>query len=249
MSQVPKQHPDGLGRALIIQPLEAEAEGQWVPGQHRLHNKKLFVPSRNRMGLINASPRSGSTYPSQGHHDIKVLPDSCGSLAGFMRQMLRRRQRKGLKGQLRISDELTNSTYISDYKYWPTLYLANKLGFFFELAFFLNKVSTQHYEIGKCPISISNPCLSWKREGGTWPCITTSATTGQAEWRSFYELRCGAWALPQSPPLHVASILPKLIIIAKPHHTCTDVSAIVHGKENKPCLCERDEGYTIREHI
>lgn len=98
----------------------AEAEGQWVPGQHRLHNKKLFVPSRNRMGLINASPRSRSTYPAQGHHGIKVLPDSCGSLAGFMRQMLRRRQRKGLKGQLRISDELTNSTYISDYKYWPT---------------------------------------------------------------------------------------------------------------------------------
>lgn len=102
-----------------------------MPGQHRLHNKKLLVPSSNKMGLIKASPRSRSTYPAQGHHSIKVLQDSCGSLAGFIRQMLRRQQRKGLKGQLRISDELMNSTYISDYKYWPTLYLANKLGFFF----------------------------------------------------------------------------------------------------------------------
>lgn len=89
------------------------------------------VPSSNRMGLIKASLRSRSTYPAQGHHGIKVLPDSCGSLAGFIRQTLRRQQRKGLKGQSRISDELKSSTYISDYKCWPTLYLANKLGFFF----------------------------------------------------------------------------------------------------------------------
>lgn len=102
-----------------------------MPGQHGLHNKKLFVPSSNRMGLIKASLRSRSTYPVQGHHGIKVLPDSCNSLASFIRQMLRRQHRKGLKGQSRISDELKNSTYIGDYKYWPTLYLANKLDFFF----------------------------------------------------------------------------------------------------------------------
>lgn len=102
-----------------------------MPGQHGLHNKKLFVSSSNKTGLIKASLRFRSTYPAQGHHGIKVLPDSCDSLAGFIRQTLRRQQRKGLKGQLRISDELKNSTYISDYKYRPTLYLANKLGFFF----------------------------------------------------------------------------------------------------------------------
>lgn len=107
-----------------------------MPGQHGLHNKKLFVPSSNRMGPIKASPRSRSTHPAQGHHGIKVLPDSCDSLTGFIRQTPRRQQRKELKGQLRISDELTNSTYIGDYKYWPTLYLANKLGFFFYLFFF-----------------------------------------------------------------------------------------------------------------
>lgn len=68
-------------------------------------------------------------------------------------------------------------------------------------------------------------------------------------WPSGVAVILSTQALPQSPPLHVASILPKLIIIAKPHHTCTDVSAIVHVKENKPYLCEKDEGYTVREHV
>lgn len=67
---------------------------------------------------------------------------------------------------VRISDELKNSIYISDYKLLAHIAFGQQVGFFLFL-FFFNKLSTQHYEIRNFPFSISTHVSPGKdRKGG-----------------------------------------------------------------------------------
>lgn len=79
------------------------------------------------VGLSKASPRSGSTS-SPGHHGTKNLSDHCGSLKGLTRQKLSQQaeEAKGQRTQFQMIQRISSMSVITNY--WPTLYLANKLG-------------------------------------------------------------------------------------------------------------------------